>query len=791
MHNTPLPILGSQGHQIPPVISFAVRDFVEFVLRSGDLSSGKFGGLYRAREGIEGHQRIRKNRPDGYRAEVPVRYVAEEGAGWELHGRIDGLFEDNGRIVIEEIKTTRAPFDLLSADDPMHWAQAKVYGHLLAIQEGAAEMDIQLTYLHLASGDIRSNRIAFGAADLASFFSPLAKQFTDWSRRMASWRVMRNASIAGLDFPFSRWRPGQRELADAVADAIGHGRHLFVEAPTGIGKTISILWPSLRALERGDCDTLTFLTARTTGAAIVEDTLLRLGGRGLRLKALTITARDRICFSEAGACDPSACPLALGYYDRLPRARIDAFETDKWDRQQIESLARKHDVCPFALSLDLLPWADVVVGDYNYAFDPRVALDALCGTGASRRIIMVDEAHNLPERARDMFSSELRESVFSTLLEGLPRTARSLRASASTVRRELAATSEGTTPCAGDSIPPSLLGALEDFVDRANARLIENIMEPCRQSLVDACLSAFDFLRTASRFGPDYATIATRDASGAGFRLLCLDAGPRIREVAERLRATVFFSATLTPLEYFREALGGDAGDPVLRLPSPFPEEHLGLFVVSSVSTEFRHRAASVETIAAFLGSAARERPGAHIAYFPSYEYLGRVREAFVAACPEIRAPAQQPSMNDAAKQSFLNQLQSADANVSMVAFAVLGGIFAEGIDLPSGSLAGICIIGVGLPQLCLERDLVRQRAHATGHDGFAVAYAYPGFNRVLQAAGRLIRSETDAGTVVLIDRRFLRADYRCLFPEHWQHAKIVRSLDDLRTAMAGFSRRA
>lgn len=776
---------------MPPVISFAVRDFVEFMLRSGDLSSGKFGGLYRAREGIEGHQRVRKKRPAGYRAEVPVRYVAEAGAGWELHGRIDGLFEDNGRIVIEEIKTTRAPFDLLSADDPMHWAQAKVYGHMLAAQEGVAEMDIQLTYLHIASGDIRSNRIAFGAADLASFFSPLAEQFTDWSRRMASWRAIRNASIAGLDFPFSRWRPGQCELADAVADAIGHRKHLFVEAPTGIGKTISILWPSLRALGRGDCDNLTFLTARTTGAAIVEDTLLRLGDRGLHLKALTITARDRICFSEEGACDPSACPFALGYYDRLPRARIDAFETNQWDRPEIESLARKHGVCPFALSLDLLPWADLVVGDYNYAFDPRVALEALCGTGASRRIMMVDEAHNLPERARDMFSSELRESVFSTLLEGLPRTARSIRASASTVRRELAATSKGATPAAGDSIPPSLLAALNDFVDRANARLIENIMEPCRQSLVDACLSAFDFLRTASRFGPDYATISSRNASGAGFRLLCLDAGPRIREVAERLRATVFFSATLTPLEYFRDALGGDAGDPVLRLPSPFPEEHLGLFVVSSLSTEFRHRAASVETIAAFLGCIARERPGAHIAYFPSYEYLGRVREAFVAASPGIRAPAQQPSMNDAAKQNFLNQLQSPEADVPMVAFAVLGGIFAEGIDLPSGSLAGICIIGVGLPQLCLERDLVRHRADATGHDGFAVAYAYPGFNRVLQAAGRLIRSETDAGTVVLIDRRFVRPDYRGLFPKHWQHAKIVRSLDDLRAAMAEFSRRA
>lgn len=768
------------------VICVAVKDFVEFVLRSGDLSSGTFGGLYRAREGIEGHQRVRRSRPPGYRAEVPIRHALGEGGRWELHGRIDGLFEENGRVVIEEIKTTRAPFDLLSADDPMHWAQARVYGHMLVARERLHGLDIQLTYLHLASGDIRSNRQSFTAEQLAAFFLPLEKKFTAWSNKISEWRRLRDSSVGGLSFPFADWRPGQRELAESAERAIRQGRHLFVEAPTGIGKTVSILWPAINALATGGCDALTFLTARTTGAPIVEETVRRLTEQGLRLKSLTMTARDRICFSKDD-CDPATCPFALGYYDRLSAARDNAFEHDRWDRTSIESLARKHGVCPFALSLDLLPWADLVVCDYNYVFDPRVALDALSGSGASRRTMMVDEAHNLPDRARDMFSSAIGDSEFSALVTELPATARALRSSVAAVRREIANASKGPSPRAGDAIPPGLLASLEDFVDRANARLIENIAEPCRQTLLDACLSAFDFLRTASRFGPDYATISEGHGPNARFRLICLDAGPHIREATKRLKATIFFSATLTPLEFFRDSLGGDEDDPVLRLPSPFPREHLGLFVASSVSTEYRDRAASKGMIASLLACAATARPGTHVAYFPSYEYMRQIRDTFISDYPHIEAPAQQPSMDEAAKAKFLARLCNSAPGVSAVAFAVLGGIFAEGIDLPGGSLAGICIVGVGLPQLCLERDLMRRRAAEGGHDGFAVAYAYPGFNRVLQAAGRLIRSESDSGTVILIDRRFIRDDYRRLFPEHWHHARIIPSLQDLRGAMAEF----
>ncbi|HPA16588.1 MAG TPA: ATP-dependent DNA helicase [Verrucomicrobiae bacterium] len=771
-----------------PLLSFAVTDFVEFILRSGDLSSGTFGGLYRAREGIEGHRLIRRARPQGYRSEVPVRWTfGPNEARWELHGRIDGLFEQDTRPVIEEIKTTREPFDLLSGDDPLHWAQAEVYGHMLALRDSLPEIDIQLTYLHLASGDVRSNRRTFGASELAAFFAPLLQTFSAWAERLVTWRGERTTSIAGLEFPFPTWRPGQKELAEAVMAAIRQERHLFAEAPTGIGKTISVLWPAIRSLADGLCDAITFLTARTTGRAIAEDTITRLRERGLRLKALTITARDRICFAEQGPCDPTTCPHAIGYYDRLAPARNDAFATDDWNRAGIESIARKHGICPFALSLDLLPWSDIAICDYNYVFDPRVALTALSGTGAAGRLVLIDEAHNLPDRARDMFSSEILDSEFAAVAADLPPTARGLRSSAVAVRRELAHAAPGQSPKTGDQVPPTLLDALEDFVDRANARLLENRPEPCRKSLLQACLSAFDFLRTAARFGPDYATLSNRDASGPRFRILCLDAGPHIRDATSRSKAAIFFSATLTPLEFFREALGGQPEDSTLRLPSPFPRAHLGLLIAAHISTEYRDRTASAEAIASLLACTAQTRPGTHIAYFPSYEYLRKVRDAFVAAYPAIPAPAQQPAMDEAAKANFLQRLLSPEPGVPTIAFAVLGGLFAEGIDLPGGNIAGICIIGVGLPQLCLERDLIRRRSEAVGRDGFAVAYAYPGFNRVLQAAGRLIRSESDAGTVVLIDRRLAREQYARLFPEHWQHAHIVSSLAEMRAAIAAF----
>lgn len=775
---------------MPVSLNISVKGFVEFVLRSGDLSSGSFGGLYRAREGIEGHRRIRRSRLEGYRSEVPVRRTFAEGEdAWELHGRIDGLFDDGGRRVLEEIKTTREPFDLLSADDPMHWAQAKTYAHLLVLAEGLGEIGIQLTYLHLPSGDIRTSRGAFSSDDLAAFFAPLEQTFSAWVRRIAAWRHGRGASISGLRFPFPAWRPGQRDMSDAVACAIRVGGRLFAEAPTGIGKTVSALWPAVGALGDGSCDAIAFLTARTTGRAIAEDTIARMRQGGLRAKALTITARDRICFAESGQCDPTACPFALGYYDRLSAARDEALATDNWDRAGIESIARRHSVCPFALSLDLLPWADITICDYNYVFDPRVGLDALAGNGAAGRLLLIDEAHNLPDRARDMFSAEIRDAEFAALVAQLPPAARGLRTVAAAVRHAIAKASRDQSPTTGDTVPPDLLESLEEFISRANARLMENRPEPFRDSLMQACLAAFDFVRTAARFGPDYATLATRDASGPRFRLLCLDPAPRIREIVGRFKSAAHFSATLTPPDFFRDALGGQPADPILRLPSPFPRENLGLIIASHVSTEYRDRAASADQVAGLLAHAAETRPGTHVAYFPSYEYLRKVREAFVAAHPAIPAPAQQPAMDEAAKARFLDLLASPPEGIPTVAFAVLGGLFAEGIDLPGGRLAGILIVGVGLPQLCLERDLIRRRFDAAGHDGFAAAYAFPGFNRVLQAAGRLIRSESDSGTVVLIDRRFSREDYRALFPEYWHHARVVKSSDEARDAIAAFRR--
>lgn len=768
--------------------SISVKDFVEFLLRTGDLSAGTFGGLYRAREGIEGHRRIRRTRPEGYRAEVPVqRCFSEGGSAWELAGRIDGLLEQPEGLLLEEIKTTREPFDLLSADDPLHWAQAKIYAHLLALDRGVEKLVVQLTYLHLPSEEIRTSRATFTAQELAAFFAPLQERFSAWISKIARCRASRDASLAALDFPFPAWRPGQRGLAGATTDAIRAGGHLFAEAPTGVGKTVSVLWPTLLALGSGACDSIAFLTARTTGRAIAEDTIARMRDRGLCLKALTLTARDRICFADGERCDPTSCAYALGYYDRLPAARDDALASDDWCRDNIEALGRRHNICPFALSLDLLPWADLAICDYNYVFDPRVNLAALAGTGTPRRVLLVDEAHNLPDRARDMYSAEIRDPEFAALIAHLPPDARALRTAASAARRALAEASREGTPQPRDAVPDGLVASLENFVDRANARLMENRPDPSRETLMLACLSAFDFLRTATRFGPDYAALGARETTGPRFRLLCLDPAPRLREITSRFKAAIFFSATLTPPDFFREALGGTPDDTVLRLPSPFPQENLGLIVATHVSTEYRDRAASAAPIADLLAGAALARPGTHVAYFPSYEFLRKVREIFLAAHPAIPAPAQQPAMDDAAKAGFLQLLRTPTLQAPTVAFAVLGGIFAEGIDLPPGSIAGICIVGVGLPQLSLERDLIRKRYDATSHDGFAAAYAFPGFNRVLQAAGRLIRSETDAGTVLLIDRRFARDDYRALFPAHWSHAQPISSLEGLREAVAAF----
>ena len=816
-----------------PMITVQVRELVEFALRRGDLGGERdFVGPGRALAGIRGHQRLQRSRPAGYQKEVRLSRDLDAGEFMlRIQGRIDGLIESAEETLIEEIKTVQGGWR--GEAHPLHWAQAKVYGALYLHdrsrpsgessrsprglrEDGGQQLDIQLTYLHLETERATEFRERFSAAALEAFFAEAAAIYLEWLREREEWRRRRDNSIRALAFPFPAYRPGQRQLAVAAYRALAAGQRLFLEAPTGIGKTISVLFPAVKSLGEGKFERVFYLTARTVGRAVAEQALADLRRAGLRLRTLTLTAKEKICAQAGQPCDPAVCPFALGYYDRIKPAMRAALTLEAITRPALEELGRAHQVCPFELSLDLSVWVDAVVCDYNYVFDPKAWLRRHFAEDGGAYAFLVDEAHNLVDRAREMFSADLNTQeildVRRALKAALPRCARALNKVASALRELHAAEAEEpdalpepvplelwqteppsrprnvtNQPSAFSpqpSLPDSLSPALEAALAESEAWLAQNHPAPFREGLIALYFRLHSFRRTLELYDERYAVIVTADA-GISVRLFCLDPSHLLREALARGRAAVFFSATLTPPEYYRDLLGGEAGDPELRLSSPFPPENLEVLVQDRIRTQFKARAGTLDDVVQAIAAATAQRRGNYLIYLPSYQYLGEVHGRFQAAHPEIHTLLQAPGMSEADRDDFLRAF-SADHGQTLIGFAVMGGIFGEGIDLVGDRLIGAIIVGVGLPQLCAERDLIRAYFQTRTGAGFDYAYTFPGMNRVLQAIGRVIRSEADRGVVLLIDTRFAEARYRRLFPAWW-HPLRVGSVEELRRAAAQF----
>lgn len=790
--------------------SVSVRELVEFALRSGDLGGERdFVGPGRARAGIRGHQKLQNSRPAGYEKEVPV---AQEIEGDEftlkVQGRLDGLIPGEP-VLLEEIKTVQGRWDGLA--DPLHWAQLRCYGHIYAGQHGLQTISLQLTYLNLDTGQVTEFSELATPASLQAFFEAAVRVYLEWVRERYRWCLRRDESIRELAFPFPNYRPGQRELAVAAYRALVRGERLFLEAPTGIGKTISVLFPALKAMGEGRFERLFYLTARTVGRSVAEKALADLRRGGLQLRTLTLTAREKICVRDGHPCDPQTCPFALGYYDRNKAAMREALRQPELTRAALETVALKHQVCPFELGLDVSVWVDAIICDYNYVFDPKVYLRRHFGESNNACAFLVDEAHNLVDRGRDMFSAELdsrqiRETK-GALKKALPRCGRALTrlnsalrqlasedetdfeppdeqragelglfgfAAPSAVRRSAGdsapASQNGNVRAAGAmrELPAELLDKVDDALKEAESWLARNEAAEFREPLLECYFRLFSFRRTAELYDERYMTIAEPLPSGVRVRLFCLDPSFLLAQALERAAAAVFFSATLTPLQYYRELLGGKPSDPLLQLPSPFPPEHLAVLVEHRLRTDFKTRASTLGEVVEAVAAAVAGRRGNYLVYLPSYQYLNSVYAEFEKRHSPARTLIQRPGMTEAERDAFLAAF-SVDHREALVGFAVMGGIFGEGIDLAGDRLLGVIIVGVGLPQLCLERDLIRDYFQAKLGSGFDYAYTFPGVNRVLQAVGRVIRSETDRGVALLIDARFAEHRYRRLFPRWWR----------------------
>jgi DNA excision repair protein ERCC-2 len=751
----------------------SVRELAEFVHRRGDLGGESgFRRSNRALEGIKGHKRIQQSRGSDYRPEVTVsRVFTKSGVELKVVGRVDGVIEGLTPLV-EEIKTVERQWSREA--DPVHLAQLKLYAGILAGEKGWGHLSLLLTYLELETDEVTHFREEVTKDDVTGFLIETVEEWFSWLLPYVEWLQVRNASAEKAPFPFTSYRAGQRELARSVYRAVQCRSNLFVEAPTGLGKTLAVLYPAIKAFPLiADAKTF-YVTAKTPGRLAAEDALQKLRATGLQIRSLSLTAKAKICFApDASGCDPSTCPFTKGYYDRYKPAMRELLSGQKLDRENISAVAQKHRVCPFELSLDVSKWVDVIIGDYNYVFDPVVMLQRYFGEGRAKHVVLVDEAHNLVDRSRDMYSAILETDELSVPPEAV-RGKNSVKArdALASARDEILRLLRG----APTNVPPpksyhrgafaseSLPASLVEILRSTTAEIEGFLVEQSSREIVVPWLTPFfaihRFLQIAEVFDGSYRMII--DPGNQRITLFCVDPSKRLAQTLKGLRSAVFFSATLSPLDYFIDVLGGSTESPKGTYPSPFRSDQMTVRI-EPLNISFQARDRTMDSVAESVRKHVRANPGNHLIYCPSLTYLDSLHQKLEAF--GIQAVAQRTMMRESEREAFLAKFTNGKDSVGL---AVMGGIFAEGIDLPGDQLVGVTIIGVGLPSLSIERDLLSTYFDQKEKAGFDYAYRYPGMQRVLQAVGRLIRSENDQGEALLIDQRFLEERYEDLFPSWW-----------------------
>lgn len=775
-----------------PLLELSVRELVEFVLRQGDLGGGGFSSPLRALAGTKLHQKIQKSRPASYQKEVRLeKRLTCEGINILLRGRIDGLISEPGHLWLEEIKTLQSNWP--PEADPLHWGQAKIYAALHGEIVPFSTATLQLTYVHLHSGQIMEFHEEHPFSALQDFFQSVLASYLKWITDLEAWNRLRNASLETVLFPHGRYRPGQRDLSVKIYHTIARGKRFLVNAPTGTGKTISALFPALKALGKGHGSKIFYLTSRTLGRQAAEKAIKDLRQQGMRLRSVTLTAKNKICFNAEGAgCDVTVCPFAIGYYDRIHAAVRDLLACEEISRANIEAVARQHQVCPFELSLDASLWSDVIIGDYNYVFDPGVSLKRFFQDEPRPYVFLIDEAHHLGDRCRQMFSATLYEASFAQIKKRSPNApAACVRAARTVARKFPLLAPEGTLSDVFSSeiekIPEEFGEALLQFTKKVESYFVEEGSSSRDEVLLELYFEALAFLRTRDELDSHYRIWREGPAKNLKVVLDCVDPSSRIDRILQQGKAAVFVSATLLPLEYFARVLGARPDDPALSLGSPFDPGNFGVFIADKIAVDFKNRSSTYASVAEMIHCSVRSKKGNYLAFFPSYQYLRAVAAELEKMPAFCRFLVQAPEMTEEDREAFLSGFQPGN-DTPLLGLAVMGGIFGEAIDLVGERLIGTIVVSVGLPQIGFERNLVQSLFAQDGVSGFDYAYTYPGFNRVLQAVGRVIRTETDRGIAVLIDRRFSESRYRRLIPSWW-HPQMVSDSRGLEDSLGRFWR--
>ena len=739
----------------------AVRTLCEFAAKRGDLDL-RFTPAPTSREGMQGHAEVAARRGGAYRAEVPL-----EGEHGDLlvRGRADGWDEERRQLV--EVKTHRGRLGRQPANHrALHWAQARVYGWLMCRAQALSEIELALVYLDVDTRDETVFVERWPAAALQAHFEQCCDAFLGWARQELAHRAARDAALASMAFPHGHFRAGQRPLAEAVFRAARAGRCLMAQAPTGIGKTLGTLFPMLKAAASEGLDRVFFLTAKTSGRALALEAMRTLHGarHAWPVRTLELVARDKACEHPDRACHGDSCPLARGFYDRLPSAREAALALPTWDKAAVRTLALSHGICPYYLNQELARWSDVVVGDHNHFFDASAMLHGLAAAHDWRVGVLVDEAHNLVPRARAMYSASidgaaaraLKRAAAPPLKRALGRVTRQWNA----LLREISDAPYRVL----DAPPQPLLEAIQQAAAAIGEHFAEQPAQP------DPPLQAFWFdalhlLRLAESFGAHSLFDLTRSPRGAVLCLRNVLPAPHLKPRFAAARSITLFSATLQPERFHRELLGLPDDTAWIEVDSPFEGGQLQVRIDGRISTRWRHRAASLDRLVERIAAQYRERPGNYLAFFSSYEYLDSAAARFVQRHADVPAWQQSRGMSEPEQAAFLERFAAGGRGIG---FAVLGGSFAEGIDLPGDRLVGAFIATLGMPAASAVNEEMRRRLDALCGDGFDYAYLFPGLQKVVQAAGRVIRTTSDRGVLHLMDDRFLDRRVRDLLPRWW-----------------------
>lgn len=771
-------------------IKMTAKDVVKFIHSGGDLTS-EFQSNKRALEGIEAHKHLQDKYKEADRKEVSVETLFEyENYSFYITGRMDGLLSEGNKLIIEEIKSTKVDLSNMEIDTrPEHLMQAKMYAYMYLVKNDLKSINVRLTYIYVEDYKTKSFNKRYNKSQLSKFFKETIIEYMKWLEIYNKHQEEKRVSIEGLNFPFDEYREGQYKFMGAIYQTLINKDILYSIAPTGIGKTVASLYSALKTI-KNEKEKIFYLTAKNAGKKIVVDTVNLLKEKGLTCKTTVINSKEAMCLMDTVDCDPDICPYAKGFFDRLRPAINDIFvHDDVYDMKLIKDYGKYHNICPHEFSLVISNYSDIIICDYNYAFDPRTHLIRYFDDEYYTPKLLVDEAHNLVDRSRSMYSAELKKSTLVTLKKATSKLKPIVRNQITKLIKYIDEFVEKeellkSTFYHQDELDYDLLVLVERIVNKIDQILSENKKFATRKIVLDCYFELIQFMKISDYYDTNYKFIVESVNDDIVFRQSCLDASKHILEVIERrVSGIVFFSATMFPIDYYVKLITTGVGKS-LKIPSPFKQSNLGLFIDDSTSTRFRDRDRSISNIIDSIYALAETKIGNYIIFFPSYLYMNKVLEEFSEEDYDILI--QKPGMSFRNRTKMLNDFSEVGSKTK-IGFFVIGGSFAEGIDYIGDMLSGVLIIGVAMPQFNKYNELLRSHFDEDFGTGFDYAYTYPGMNKVIQAVGRVIRTKNDIGIAVLFDDRYSHNKYKSMFPVNWNHSETVKEGQYLQSYLEQF----